>query len=453
MRRRTQGARVRTRVWFLVHSFLGVTAGLLLFIVCWSGTFATLAHEIDWLVTPAARVVPDGQPHTWGKILGAVYRVLPDASVRGIQVPSRPSEAVQILVDLPEQERVRVFVNPYTLDVQGVTSYLNVWRFFRSFHRRFFLQPTTFGILLVAAIGLALAISTGTALLFYKRWWRRFLRFRPRDSVSFWSDTHKLLGLWSIWFAVVIAVTGVWYGIERLGVLEIVFTPVSAVQPVPEQLGVAPLPIDNLYQIASEARPDIQPARIEMPGGRLGMALRIDGHAGNGFLRKRVNHVVVDAYDGRVIANRAGKDLTGYQRWVNMADPLHFGIFGGLTTKLVWFVFGLVLSGLALTGTFLYAIRVSHCSPSKALQRRWRADAPALMASTLLLCATIPLFLREARTYYGPEVNGVQVLPEVAPGVLAVLLTWSAATILILMIWWRILNSRCGVLMHSRHLS
>jgi len=48
---------------------------------------------------------------------------------------------------------------------------------------------------------------------------------------------------------------------------------------------------------------------------------------------------------------------TVHQRIAEMADPLHFGNFGGLATKLLWLVSGLALCALAMAGAALYSGR------------------------------------------------------------------------------------------------
>ena len=40
------------------------------------------------------------------------------------------------------------------------------------------------------------------------------------------------------------------------------------------------------------------------------------------------------------------------------ADPLHFGYFGGITTKILWFLLGLSMSAMALTGVVIYSKRL-----------------------------------------------------------------------------------------------
>jgi len=419
-----------TRGWFLVHSFAGATGGLLLFVVCWSGTFATLAHEIDWLVTPEARVEPAGQAVSWGQMLRAVREAFPEAELHGLQLPGNERAAAQVLVDLPRQSRVRVYVDPYSGTVQGAHSYLDVWRFFRSFHRRLFIRPPALGIFLVSALSLVLGLSIATALVFYKRWWRRFFRFKARRGTALWSELHKLGGLWSLWFAVLMTLTGLWYGLEQTTLPGKLWQPLAPAPAVAARADRQALPLDTLVAIARRARPDLQPARIEPPGARLGMALRIDGQAGDLLVRDRVNHVVVDAYEGEVVANRSAADLSAYQRWVNTADPLHFGDFAGLASKLVWFVFGLALSGLCLTGAYLYARRQQHHAG-----RRWPGTAAAMLVSAAVVAAAVPFGFHEARAFYGPRIDGVPALPSLAPGVWWVIVGWSSATVLMLLGW------------------
>ena len=52
--------------------------------------------------------------------------------------------------------------------------------------------------------------------------------------------------------------------------------------------------------------------------------------------------------------------------WLNdIADPLHFGTWGGTTTKILWFIFGLSVSGLIVLGLYLSIPRNKQNSLSR----------------------------------------------------------------------------------------
>ena len=40
------------KLLFMIHGWLGLSLGLPLFVICLSGSFAVVSHEIDWLARP-----------------------------------------------------------------------------------------------------------------------------------------------------------------------------------------------------------------------------------------------------------------------------------------------------------------------------------------------------------------------------------------------------------------
>jgi uncharacterized iron-regulated membrane protein len=86
--------------------------------------------------------------------------------------------------------------------------------------------------------------------------------------------------------------------------------------------------------------------------------LQINGNLSATLVRQRANVVYVDPIDGSVLGSTRGEDLSAMGRISEAADPLHFGYFGGIFTRILWFLLGLGMVGLSLTGVIIYTKRL-----------------------------------------------------------------------------------------------
>jgi uncharacterized iron-regulated membrane protein len=113
------------------------------------------------------------------------------------------------------------------------------------------------------------------------------------------------------------------------------------------------------------------------PPARPGAPVAIMGQAEAILVRDRANTVWVDPESNRVLDSIRGEDLSVHQRISEMADPLHFGTWGGLSTKLLWFCFGLMLTGLSVTGIVVSSLRlhreagIGNHDSAPAVSRIW----------------------------------------------------------------------------------
>jgi len=417
----------------------------MLFVICWSGTFAVFSHELDWLVTPALRVQPQPERASWGAIKQSGREALPGTEISSLQAPLNARAAATVWMQEPGSGVRLVWVDPYTARVTGVTEgRYTIQRFFRSFHYALFLPEV--GIYLVTAFGLTLLVSLAAALNFYKRWWTRFFRFKPGKGCALWSELHKAAGLWSLWFVLVITLTSVWYLFEagRLdfgdGKVRYALNGEAGIVQIPAPASDAQspaLPLDALIEKVKRRWPEFQPGWISYDWPVEG-AVSIEGRAGFPLVRDRANQTHLDARNGEVLLQYAWNELPPYWIWSNMADPLHFGDFAGLWSKAIWFIFGLLLSALILTGTYLHIQRLNRHGDGR---HRWPGTGAALVVSLGVLAATVPFGFHEARELYGPTVDGVKQLPTLAPGVKAVIIGWVALTLALIAGWvlllWR----------------
>jgi len=368
---------MRRRTWFDWHSWLGINFSLLMTFTLLTGTLATVSKEIDWLFQPAMRaasaVAIEDLP--WGSMLKSFLAQYPGATPQHLQAPVAPWFAPEMITLDADGRRFRVFFDGVTGGVQGDARWFNWQRFFRQAHRHLML-PLTVGLTIVGLLALPLLIMFISSFFIYRRWWRGFFRLprlpaaladipaqtAGRQKRRFWGDLHRLAGVWTLWFVLLIALTSLWYLAERWGAAaEYPAIPKGAA--TVGASGADPMrgmqDLDSLITRAREDYPDLTVSSIRFDlGGGLTV---LQGQAEAMLVRDRANHVAYGP-TGALVDQRRGEHLGWHVRVSEAADPLHFGTLGGTPTRLLWAFFGLLLTLLSVSGLCIYGLRLLHRS-------------------------------------------------------------------------------------------
>ncbi|MEM7781355.1 MAG: PepSY-associated TM helix domain-containing protein [Pseudomonadota bacterium] len=369
---------------YQLHSWLGFHLALLMSLILLTGTIATVSNEIDWIFQDDMRVTP-GEAHVpWGEMGAAVHEYAPERNILSIQSMGGDYLAYRARVADEFGNQSFVHIDQWTGEVTGETHPFTVQRFFRDLHRYLFM-PGVIALPIVCSMSFVLLISLYTGLKTSRNWRTLMTRIRfDKGARILWGDAHKAAGLWSIWFFIVIAITGIWYLLEwGYGVAGTKMVPdrpsVVAERVIEFGEVINDRPVAEIVASAKTAYPELQIASIQYPGTTNG-TFTVLGFDANPLLRERANMVFVDPEDASVIEVLTEHDLPLDTYLNEMADPLHFGNFAGLTSKLIWFVFGVFMTGLSFTGVWLTWKRLR----SKRVTRTQLATTPILLAATIL---------------------------------------------------------------------
>jgi uncharacterized iron-regulated membrane protein len=382
----------RSKLWFLVHSWLALPIWFFVLIVCVTGTLAVVSQEIVWLANPqmrASQPSDDAPRLNYDQILAAMHKAEPALIVDNINRPDESHFALDASVTYPDGRAVTVYVNPYTGAIQGPAPQFNFQAFTRALHG-WWLVPFTngysWGWYLVSFLSLPMLASLVTGLVVYKRFWKGFLRptLRIRHGARiFWGDLHRLSGIWSIWFIAVIPVTAVWFLIEAFmfdNQISISTAPVAAVVPresVPLTADGSPAPmisLDAAVQKAKDSIPGLDESFVRLPANAYSY-LSVGGRGGYPLMFQTAD---INPYTGEVAATRLLSDRSGLEFVTESMRPLHTGDFGGIWIKLIWFFFGLLLSMMVLSGLLIWTKRTALATANalKRSQKAPRAQAP-----------------------------------------------------------------------------
>lgn len=349
---------------------------------------------------PTLRVAPSSVegPPRWDRIAEKAARYPGVATINYIARPHAGAFAARVAFQRADKSRGYLHVHPTTGRVQGEQGLVDAQRVLRNLHRHLNL-PVQYGVPIVGSLSILLLISLVTSFVVYRKWWRGFFKpIRWRDARTAWGDFHRLAGVWSLWFVALIALTGLWYLVEQLG---------GDAPDLPEPAAeiVPPLQAATTVEVADalgaslaavrRADPALDVEMIQFPDDDAG-AFILQGQRSAWLVRPRANAVWIDPATDRIAMISDGRDLDVHQRISEMADPLHFGTFAGYWTRIPWFLFGLLLTGLALSGAAIYSHRIVHSTRVALVERpiwngmwrgmgRWRWLSALLIATGAVL--------------------------------------------------------------------
>ncbi|MCX8212155.1 MAG: PepSY-associated TM helix domain-containing protein [Lewinella sp.] len=360
---------------FKIHGWIGVKLSIIFFIVCFSGTLATLSSEMDWLVTPAIRAGLQEELAGKNLMVRNLKAAFPESSLAYWSSAGESYLCDIVHVRDANNQRTYAFVNPYTAEVQG-SAKLTMQRYFRDLHYFLFI-PFQFGHFTVLSFSFLLLFSMVTALYFYRKWYRKIFDLkRGKGPVVLFRSLHRLVGIWTIPFVMLFSVTGIWYFLERSnigGISKIANTRAPELKhPLPDSIDLKQFAWSLDYDRAADsARAHIPGLVIKQisPPGKHDRPIYLTGKSDVALVRNRANQVYVHPLTYEVIKVQRADEIPTVAWLNNIADPLHFGNFGGLPTKILWFLAGLGISGLVLTGIWISLKRKVKSEEARKAQR------------------------------------------------------------------------------------
>lgn len=370
-------AKLNYRLWYKIHGWFSLPIWLIFCAVCITGTVAVLSHEITWLTNPNARAVnPDNLPaKPAAELVKIVENAYPSADVSMVLTyePYLVNAVIFSDKDIPQGI---AYVNQYTGAIQELNQGITFIGFMRSLHG-WLLFPWessySIGYYLVCAMAVVIMGALVTGLVIYKNFWRAFTQPKIRvnqGKKALLTDLHRMSGVWSIWFMLVMSVTGLWYLVQAIlwhvGYDIEPHAPLVEAKQLPMQVSEAPQPpvsFADAMVIAKQKFPDFKPSYLMLPEHNRGMYTLI-GSGDFIFYDQYSYNLNINPWTGEIASVKSPDSMTALQTVMHIADPLHYGTIGGIWTKIIWFFFGLILSGMSITGFMMWSSKLVQVKKS-----------------------------------------------------------------------------------------
>ncbi len=351
-------------VW-AIHRVLGLGFGALILLASVTGGLLVLHHELELVVERDRHVLPAiaaaGAVAPSVTALVAAAAPHAPAGYRAFRYlpPAAPGLAAKVLFLAPDgRTRWSALVEPRTAAVRWHgpdQSLFTPWLLALHMH----LFAGGWGYLVTGCAGVGLVLLGLSGLYLYRdrlgALWRRPCRLNRGLRVAC-SDLHKWLGVVSIYFTLVLGVTGAIYSFN------IAPGQLAAPKPLAAPFAFAQhTPVEPLLAFARDRFPAGRVQRVAFPTTAKAPVTLLVLERSAPVWRK-FSRIEFDPVSGAVRAVRDARDATVREKFSALLAPLHMGIHGSTLTQWLYVLGGFAPALLTASGVTIWYLRTRRRS-------------------------------------------------------------------------------------------
>ncbi|MEH2064876.1 MAG: PepSY-associated TM helix domain-containing protein [Nostoc sp.] len=359
-----------------LHRYIGLAVGLIAILVGLTGSLIVFQREINefQLHQQFGTILPKGDAYgnpKWERlslevildIVKAAYVKQSEMALQRVYLPTKPDDLFNVVISIPSNDWVEVYVNPYTGSILGDSLHPNAVQHFIQivYELHTSLKLGNLGLQILGIVGLVMSIVVITGIILWPGWRNLISGFKIKwnahpKRLNF--DLHKVSGITTAIFLLLTFFTGFAW---NLGYVDPVIRAITFSPSLPELISVAiagqpPLPLSQQVKTAQLALPDGALRSIDLttdPKAPLRLRLKLPQE------REEYgkSNVYLDQYSGQVLRVDNSLKASLGDKILNSFEPLHYGIFGGLLTRILYVFVGLAPLILFITGFIMWWYR------------------------------------------------------------------------------------------------
>lgn len=369
-----------------IHIWLSIPFGLVISITCFTGAMLIFETEITESVQRDLYYVDsvDGEPMPLPELLSRVESTLEEGQrITGVTISDDPARTYK--VNLSQPKRAAIYVDQYSGEVLGQAERLEFFRTMFLLHRWLMDERPEdnnaifWGKMIVGVSTLMFVVILISGIVIWVP--RSITAWKNRSKITvtkgwhrFWYDLHVAGGIYATLLLLAMALTGLtwsfeWYREDFYKLFGVELAEQSKTAAKPESGDVAQRARAGRAGRDAEKRVDASPyiawdaayrnvrnvvgddARITLSKGSASVSL-----SGWGNQRASDKYLFDDA-TGEITSTELYADSDRSRKIRGWIFSVHVGNWGGLLTRVLWFLAAMIGATLPLTGYYLWIKR------------------------------------------------------------------------------------------------